>query len=866
MSAADCTNWLVMRQGGLTRRPGTIFIAPLRDESEAGRVVEFEFNVAQAYVLIFNDSYIRFATLGGLVTATPQNITGITKANPAVVTYAGSDTYANGDRVWISGVVGMVEVNNREFTVANVDTGANTFELSGVNSTSYTTYSSGGSVAEIYEVASPYAAADIFDLQFAQSGDTVYISHPDYAPRTLVRSSETSWALSTFTPEDGPYLDEDTGDVTMTPADTGSAVPLMTNNTTPSGTAADSAASANAYKVFDRDPTSVLTINAVVGNVSYDYAGAATKIVDAYWLQATQTVGDLNETPTSWTFEGYDGTNWVVLDTRTEETGWGQGERRYYEFVNTTGFQSYRLKWIGVDGSTTDSTIAGLYLHQAASEQTAFNLTASAVTKINAGAGFKSTDVGRSIRLLGSDGVWRWASIVAYTSTTVVTIRIYGHALPDVSIIKRWKLSAWSVDDGYPTAVGFYSDRLGFGGSDTAPLDVWFSQSSDYENFGTSDPILDTDGISVRMTGGQLNRIAFMEELQQVMAVGTAGTMRVIGPTDGGEPFSPSNVQQKRQTADGASSIQPVLAGENMLYVDRYTMHVHEFSYNWQANGYTTAELSILSDHLFRPGIVECATQMSGEDDFQWYVMSDGTLVCITYDQSQRIVGITPIEIAGGGTSNAVVESVAGIPSDAGDVLYLVVKRTINGSTRRYVEYLAPHYQTGDDLDDAVYLDGALTYDGSAVSSISGATHLIGESIGVFADGVDIGDATVSATGGVTLPSGTGSVITIGKRFTSRLETLRAPQIEAKDGSPFGRRVVISEMGVDLLNTAGLRAGTLELTRAIPKGATAGELQTGMFEVFARDKHKNSGVMVAETDKAYPATIRAVQVTLESEP
>jgi uncharacterized repeat protein (TIGR01451 family) len=81
--------------------------------------------------------------------STPQAVRGITQANPAVVTYSGADNYANGDRVIISDVVGMTEVNDKEFTVANVNTGANTFQLSGINSSGYTAYTSGGTILKV---------------------------------------------------------------------------------------------------------------------------------------------------------------------------------------------------------------------------------------------------------------------------------------------------------------------------------------------------------------------------------------------------------------------------------------------------------------------------------------------------------------------------------------------------------------------------------------------------------------------------------------------------------------------------------------------------------------------------------------------
>lgn len=197
-----CENFVPVIQGPATKRPGTKFVAATKDSTKASRLVEFEFSASQAYILEFGDLYVRFYSSRGLVTSSTKNITAVTKASPAVVT-ATSHGFNNGDRVIIAGVGGMTELNNREFTVANKTT--HTFELSGVNSSGYTTYTSGGTASKIYEIVSPYAEADLFELQFTQSADVIYIAHNDYAPRKLSRSAATSWAFATISFTNGPF-------------------------------------------------------------------------------------------------------------------------------------------------------------------------------------------------------------------------------------------------------------------------------------------------------------------------------------------------------------------------------------------------------------------------------------------------------------------------------------------------------------------------------------------------------------------------------------------------------------------------------------------------------------------------------------
>jgi len=206
-------NMTVFPQGGTTRRYGSRFVCEVKNSANATRLIPFEFNVTQSYILEFGDQYIRFYKDNGQIVEASKNITGITQASPAVVT-SSSHGYSNGDHVWINSVVGMTELNGRRFTVANKTT--NTFELSGINSSSYTAYSSSGTAEKVYEISTSYTAAQVFDLQFTQSADTMYIVHSSHEPTKLTRSGHTSWTLAEVDFQIGPFLDTNTTTTTFT--------------------------------------------------------------------------------------------------------------------------------------------------------------------------------------------------------------------------------------------------------------------------------------------------------------------------------------------------------------------------------------------------------------------------------------------------------------------------------------------------------------------------------------------------------------------------------------------------------------------------------------------------------------------------
>ena len=211
--ARSLENFIVHPHGGVSRRPGTTFVAPVKDSAAKTRLLPFEFNVTQTYIIEFGNLYLRFYKDGGVILEAAKTISAATKANPCVVT-ANSHGFSDGDEVEISGVVGMTELNNRRFTVANKTT--NTFELSGINSTDYTTYSSAGTASRVYTVTTTYTTAQIPDLKFAQSADILYICHNDHEPAKLTRTGHTAWTLNDISFVNGPYLDQNTTTTTLT--------------------------------------------------------------------------------------------------------------------------------------------------------------------------------------------------------------------------------------------------------------------------------------------------------------------------------------------------------------------------------------------------------------------------------------------------------------------------------------------------------------------------------------------------------------------------------------------------------------------------------------------------------------------------
>ncbi|MEM9105671.1 MAG: hypothetical protein AAGC96_08440 [Pseudomonadota bacterium] len=730
---------------------------------------------------------------------------------------------------------------------------------------------------EPYEIASPFPLADIDDIDHTQSADVLYMTHGSHAPHTLTRFSETNWAFSLFAYQNGPFLSENQTATTLKPAMTGHITPDMTSNSDPSGTVSSDAGSndnsTNAWKVFNRNRTDNIKIaDGSSGYVRYRFDGSERRVADAYWVTSSKDATKDSDFFTQWEFQGSnDGSDWVTLDSRDGETGWSGTETRYFEFENSTPYEYYQILFSGgggPDGIITDC--AEIAIHHKASDQTPFDLTASSTEGINGDAGFQTSDVGRLIRLLGGDGIYRWAEITEVVSETVVKIRLHGQALADTSPIVIWALGAWSQESGWPHTVGFYQERLAFGRNATLPRTVWLSKSLNFNDFGESTPAEASDGMSITMTGGRLNAISFIRESGDLV-IGTSGSVRTLGPASPSEAFSSTNIQQRQQTTNGAAELAPVTVGNTVIYSGFHRSALHEFTYSYDVNGYLSPELTVLSSHAFQPGLRFTAFQEQ-PDSLIWCGLEDGTLVATTYDRDQKVVGVSRHRIAGGQSeSHGFVDSACAVPVQSGDRLWMIVQRTINGQTRRFVEYLKMPFD-GDGIEDGVFFDCAGTVEGEALSGISDADHLEGEMVGVFADGVDIGDALVTG-GAFELPAGTvANKVTYGLRYESAAETLRLSQTGNRDGTGLGRRARIVSVALDLLETAYVCAGSgARQFEYLFRGTdetlgSAAKLFTGVQKLSAESSWSGGGAVTVTSDRAYPLTVRSIITSVEGEP
>lgn len=867
-----CTNWTALRQGGLRKRPGFQMVKEIKNSAKKARLIPFTFSIQQAYILEFGEGYMRPLVNGGIITTGGGTITGITKANPAVVSLT-AHGFANGDKIYITGVGGMVEVNNLEFTVTVVN--ANSFSI-GVNSTAYTTYTSGGLAKKIVEVTTPYLEADLPTLDYAQSADILTVCHQNYQPIEITRSSDTSWTVTTPTFKDGPYLDEPVNI-------TNGVKPSARNVITTGGTY-----SAGTSSLFDGSESTVN--NKAAGSWTIQVTLAASAVCNNYYVQQGGTRSYLRAI-TAWTFEGFDGTNWIVLHRVADNGSWGSGEKRFFDFVNYASFSQYRMvvtACVGGDNGKNKDVeppdimqVAELGWGYNGDYAPTMTLTFDNTSGVNSGAGFSAGDVGRNIRLYASDGKWRWFVITGVTSTTVVTGRMYGYGLPDTDKIFRWKLGAFR-SGSWPAKVAFYQSRRVFARAPNEVNTVNFTKTADFYDFGTSQPLVDDDGIRVKLLSGQVNAITWLVEGDKLV-MGTGANVRILGKANDNQGFGATNFDQKQQTSNGSKEIKPVTVGSVILYTDYFGKIIREFVYDLNQDGYVGPDVSILSDHLIASGIVEMAYQQV-PDSIVWIVCADGSMVSMTYEREQKIVALSRISVAGGDTgTQAYVESVASIPGTYTTVngksvgrheVYAIVRRTIGGVTKRYIERLAAEFEYMA-TEEGVFLDSSLSYSGTAIGTVYGLNHLIGRTVWALADGQVVRNLTVAANGSITLPnSQTASKIHIGLPYTATLTTLSLNEAGQQDGTGLSRRKLLNDARISVMDALGLKAKGIGSSvtfdvfqRAIDDPVNAQmNLRTGTYPLNFDMSWRDDGQFTLFSDDPLPCTIRGIILAATGEP
>lgn len=440
--------------------------------------------------------------------------------------------------------------------------------------------------------------------------------------------------------------------------------------------------------------------------------------------------------------------------TRTSDTSWT---------INTLTFQDG--PFLPVDSSGTTMSSSG---------------TTGSVTITASAATFVAGDVGRQLRLRHGTGNWGWATITAFTSSTVVTATV-GSALAGTGVMSAWAFGYFGGTQGWPSVGTIYEQRLIVANIPNYPATVFATETGAFGTYAKFSPtsltntVVDSNGFVYTIGDDQVNDIRWLSS-GRILMIGTAGGEHSMtgGTASSYAPVTPSNVTIKRESKTGsAANVRAHRVGSAILYTSRSSLKQRELNYDFGIDSFISRDVTIFNDHITHSGIIDSDFQ-DEPDPTMWGVLTNRDLLGFSYERDQKVEGWHRHQLGGTDTE---VKAVVCIPKPDkdGDDVWLIVQRTINGATVQTVEYITDYFDGANDgKDSAFFVDCGATYDGYLAATLtpgattgSGVTFTAGSSVftaSMVGDEIRSGTAKATITG---YTSGTQVTATITSNFPS---------------------------------------------------------------------------------------------------
>lgn len=830
--AALLRNFFVDYRGGASTRPGTKYILRCLSSSSQVRLIPFQASFSVTYILEFGNGYIRFFTNGSPVLEPAKAITGITQANPGVITSAGHGFF-NNEWVYVANVGGMTQVNGGYYIVAN--SAANTFQLfdtNGValNTTAYTAYTTGGTVARVYTLASPYTSADLTQLKFAQNVTDLILCQPNYVPYKLSLITAANWTISAIT--FGSTLTAPTGQAVTTTLGAGTAnyAYVITAVDTNGQESAPSAFAvlATILDIRTNPGTNTVTWLAVTGAASYNVYKAEVRITNA--VPAGSQFGFVGNV-----------SGLIFYDSNTSPD-FSQGPPIVDNPFSGTGVQSVTIvtpgsyaglgvpavSFTGGGGAGAAATVliqaTAVAINAAGANFAVFDtITTSfgivlqvisvnfggvinAVTIINPGSISTGSIPANPYGILSTSGL----GVAATFNFTFAVVSVgmtspgtgYGPA-PTV-VFSTGAAAATAVlgspSSGNPTVPSLFQQRLVLAGPVANAQQFNMSQPGAYYNYNVSFPLQPTDAIQGSLVSGRLNTIKSLVSMPGGLLALSDQQAWLLNGGSVGSAVSPTAIVANAQAYNGASDLPPIVSNYDILYVQAKGSIVRDLAYNFYTNVYTGANISTLSSHLFFGyTLLEWCW---AEEPFKivWAVRNDGVLLSLTFQKDQEMIAWAHHDTAGAFKSIATVTET--LSNGSVDAVYTVVQRTINGSQAQYIERLTElYFPLG--FKNSWFMDAGVNYTGAPATTFYGAQHLAGKIVTGVADGIVIPPFTMTTTGQFTLAAAA-SIVTIGIPITGQIQTLG---LDLGEPTVQGKRKKITGVTLRCQNALGLAIG-----------------------------------------------------------
>jgi len=606
------------------------------------------------------------------------------------------------------------------------------------------------------EITTPWTTADLDYVREDQSGDVVFVACSGKQQYKIERRATRSWSVVKYLADDGPFMTQNTGPITMTPS-----VPTGNGTLTASAAYFKSTNVGGLFSVTHTGQRTSVTASAEDTFTSTELKVTGTGTARAITVEISGT---------------FVGTLTLQRSTSSASGPWADTASTYTAPTTTSvndGLDNQEV-WYRIGIKTGNYT------------------SGSATASLSVGIG-------------STRGV---ARVTAFTSSTVVDIEVL-EQFAAVTASDDWAEGMWSSRRGWPSGVVLHEGRLWWGGKDKiagSVSDAFYSYDPDYE--GDAGPIVRSIGT------GPVDDISWLMSLQRLV-IGGQATEYSCRSSSLDEPLTPTNFNLKTSSGQGAAPVRPLKVGATGIFVQRGGTRVYELAIDPQTYDYAANHLSAVNPEIGKPRIMRAAIQMQPEP--RWHgVRSDGTAVLLMFDRSEQLICWSLVETDGDVVDVAVLPGSTGTDEDQ---VYYAVQRSINGATKVFLERWATEDQcrpTAGVLTACRLADCHVTFTaGTATPIITGLSHLEGEQVVVWADGKDYSydtdDSTLLytvASGQITLPVAVSSAV-VGLRYVAQWESAKLTQVPVQMGTALTQHKNISNVSLILADThyRGLRFG-----------------------------------------------------------
>lgn len=700
-------------------------------------------------------------------------------------------------------------------------------------------------VGSVYEVPHYYTIEHLLEITTSQSFDVLTMASPDHPASELRRLSASRWEFaairfgSTTTPPDKPFLVEADGGEAVVITNIDAATPrvftTVSNHQLSAGDpvyiqGCDGQGVLDGFYIIET-PTAATTFTVKTVESGNVLAGGTAGIPAAGRVRLSEVSAEVDNAYVVTAIDDDGQESGASLELEVTNNLFVAGAKTVIGWVASARAQRYRVYkrvsgLYGLIGETPDLQFTDDNIGPDLSvappipddslRRTKFVTFDTANDLVNwPGHGFPA---GTSVRFFTNGSmpvVEGQAYYVKEPSEDAFQLSDFPDLSNTVNVTGTDNGEHWGEGGNFPSAVTYFEGRRAFAGSRPQPQDVWMTASGTESDLSYSLPTVDSDRIYFRIASREVAVIEHLVPLSQLLVLSDAIEFRLT-PINV-DAVTPTSISIRPQSYIGSGSPQPSLVNNIVVFAAARGGHLRELGYNRDSLGYLTGDLSLRAEHLFESQTILDQAYAKAPTPTIWVVSSSGKLLGLTYIPEEQVGAWHQHDTPGG-----VFRSVAAIPEGDDDAVYVVTER----SGLHYIERMAPRF-AGDAANaaDAFFVDLGTTYQGPAVTQVTGMPWLEGQAVAFLADGI-AGTGKV-VNGALSLPKAA-SVVHVGLSYVSELETVPAfLQVDA-----FGSA---HQKNVNSVTLRVSQSGAAEIVhsdkRAVPtRDPVAGQLKTGVIE------------------------------------